>query len=158
MSIDIIVELSKNCSGVVSVKEGSTLFMKGACCSAEPVKLDLDIMKQSSGVAAVADAAERAQRSTALLAYAAFAGGKVCSNAFIHAAMTGKYVLQAAPAAVGAMLCGAEGKTAAAGMFPGSAWVDYCTPGVILAEKVRLTNANVVFAANYALFVLADTP
>ncbi len=86
----------------------------------------------------------------------------------LHDSLRSAFVVHTHPAMVNGFTCAANGKAAAARLFPSALWVDYVDPGYTLSMQVRKQirqyesqfghQPEIILLENHGIFVASDSP
>ncbi len=162
--------------GNTSFKDKETLYVKGSGTSLAEMTEEQFVRMDRSALANIwerkysSDTAEREAEALADMMAARIKGEenkRPSVETLLHDLFDQRFVLHVHPAAVNAMTCSKEGKTAAERLFPKAVWIGESEPGYVLAslcrgelEKYKTATgspANLVFLENHGVFFAADS-
>ncbi len=166
----------KGGGGNTSCKSADTLWVKpsgttlGAMTPETFVALDRAKIARLYAVDAPDDPSAREALVKDLMAAAVRpdSSGRPSVEAPLHNSFQAVYVVHTHPVLVNGLTCAADGRAAAAELFPDALWVDYIDPGYTLCMHVRQAidaycadrgrEPSVVLLKNHGVFVAGDEP
>ncbi len=161
--------------GNTSVKEDGLLWVKPSGCTlagltpVDFIGLDRSRLAPLYGpLPADAAAREAAARHVLSEAVVSGGGGRPSVETPLHDSIAARFIVHTHPTLVNGLTCAADGRAAAARLFPDALWIDYVDPGCLLARRVRAElegrsrgsqdDPAVIFLQNHGVFVGGGDP